>query len=38
MEITEIQIHQLVGLLRILTDTDVEGWCLGVSEDTARQI
>ncbi len=38
MEITDIKIHQPVGLLRILTDTELEGWCMGVGEDTARQI
>ena len=38
MKITDIKIHQPVGLLRILTDSEVEGWCLGVSEDIARKI
>lgn len=38
MKITDVKIHQPVGLLRILTDADVEGWCLGVSADIARQI
>jgi len=38
MKITDIKIHQPVGLLRILTDTDIEGWCLGVSTDVAQKI
>ena len=33
MQITDIRIHQPVGLLRILTDTDIEGWTLGVGPD-----
>ena len=37
-QITDIKIHQPVGLLRILTNTGVEGWSLGVSEDTARLV
>lgn len=36
--ITDIKIHQPAGLLRISTDTGVEGWSLGVSEDAARLI
>ncbi|MDP7254546.1 MAG: enolase C-terminal domain-like protein [Planctomycetota bacterium] len=38
MHITDIKIHQPAGLLRILTDSDVEGWCLCVGEETARHI
>ena len=38
MKITDIKIHQPVGLLRILTDAGVEGWCLGVGEQVAQQI
>jgi len=38
MKITDVKIHQPVGLLRILTDADIEGWCLGVGEDTGRQV
>jgi len=38
MKITDVRIHQPMGLLRIQTDADVEGWCLGVSADIARQI
>ena len=38
MKITDIQVHQPVGLLRLLTDAGVEGWCMGVGEDTAKQI
>ena len=38
MKITEIKIHQPAGLLRILTDDGIEGHCLGVGPDIARQI
>ena len=38
MKITDIKIHLPVGLLRLTTDGDAEGWCLGVSADVARQI
>ena len=38
MKITDVKIHQPLGLLRILTDTEVEGWCLGVGEHIAQQI
>tara|TARA_B100000686_G_scaffold330968_1_gene393900 strand:- start:2406 stop:3443 length:1038 start_codon:yes stop_codon:yes gene_type:complete len=38
MKITEIRIHQPVGLLRILSDEGIEGICLGVDESTARYI
>ena len=30
MKITDVKTHLPVGLLRITTDADVEGWCLGV--------
>ena len=38
MLITEIKIHQPVGLLRVITDSDVEGWCLGVNEQVGHHI
>ena len=38
MQITDIRIHQPIGLLRILTDDGLEGWCLGVGPDVARHI
>ena len=38
MHITDIQIHQPCGLLRLRTDTELEGWCLGVDEDSAARI
>jgi L-alanine-DL-glutamate epimerase-like enolase superfamily enzyme len=38
MKITDIKIHQPSGLLRILTDTEIEGWCLGVGSEASRQI
>ena len=38
MQITDIKIHQPLGLLRILTDADVEGWCLGVDRPVAHHI
>ena len=38
MQITDIKIHQPVGLLRIVTDTDLEGWCLGVDPQVASHI
>ena len=38
MKITEIKVHQPAGLLRILTDTDLEGWCPGVDEQIAHSI
>ena len=38
MRIKDIKIHQPVGLLRILTDDGIEGWCLGVGEQVAQQI
>ncbi len=38
MHITDLQIHQPVGLLRLRTDTELEGWCLGVDEESARRI
>ena len=30
MKITGISIHQPVGLLRLFTDVEIEGWCTGV--------
>jgi len=38
MRITDIKTHLPVGLLRLTTDSEVEGWCLGVSEEVARRI
>lgn len=38
MKITEIKIHQPVRLLRLITDADLEGWCLGVDPSAAQQI
>ncbi|MFA6108451.1 MAG: enolase C-terminal domain-like protein [Candidatus Latescibacterota bacterium] len=38
MQITDIKVHQPVGLLRLLTDTELEGWCLGVSAEVAGHI
>ena len=38
MKITDLQIHLPAGLLRIRTDSDVEGWCLGVGGEAARTI
>jgi L-alanine-DL-glutamate epimerase-like enolase superfamily enzyme len=38
MVITGIKVHQPVGLLRLITDTDHEGWCLGVDLNAAQQI
>ena len=38
MQITDIKIHQPAGLLRILTDADVEGICLGVGPEIAGHI
>jgi L-alanine-DL-glutamate epimerase-like enolase superfamily enzyme len=38
MVITEVKIHQPVGLLRLITNTDLEGWCLGVDLSAAQQI
>jgi L-alanine-DL-glutamate epimerase-like enolase superfamily enzyme len=38
MVITDIKIHQPVGLLRLITDMEVEGWCLGVDTNSGRQI
>ena len=37
-QITDIKIHEPAGLLRIITNAGLEGWCLDVSEDTARLI
>ncbi|MSS70543.1 MAG: hypothetical protein EXS64_03540 [Candidatus Latescibacteria bacterium] len=38
MTITDIQVHQPAGLLRLLTDAGVEGWCPGVRGEVACQI
>ena len=38
MKITDLRFHHAPGLLRIQTDTDLEGWCFGVGADTARVI
>ena len=38
MHITQILIHQPIGLLRLQTDTDLEGWCFGVGSDEGRMI
>ncbi len=38
LQITDIKIHEPAGLLRIFTDAALEGWSLGVGEDTARLI
>ena len=38
MQITDIKIHQPIGLLRILTDATVEGWCLGLDLQVAQHI
>jgi L-alanine-DL-glutamate epimerase-like enolase superfamily enzyme len=36
--ITDLRIHQPAGVLRILTNGEPEGWCLGVSAETAQGI
>ncbi|NKB71995.1 MAG: mandelate racemase [Candidatus Latescibacteria bacterium] len=38
MHITAIHIHQPCGLLRLCTNTELEGWCLGVDDINARHI
>ena len=38
MRITAIHIHQPCGLLRLRTDTELEGWCPGVDDNSARHI
>jgi L-alanine-DL-glutamate epimerase-like enolase superfamily enzyme len=38
MFITDIVIHQPLGLLRLITDADIEGWCPGVDRSAAQQI
>ena len=38
MQITDVKIHQPIGLLRLITDADVEGWCLGIDESVATHI
>ncbi len=37
-QITDIKIHAPAGLLRVVTNTGLEGWSLGVAEDSARLI
>ena len=38
MKITDLRFHQPAGLLRIVTDSELEGWCFGVGADTAHAI
>jgi L-alanine-DL-glutamate epimerase-like enolase superfamily enzyme len=38
MNIVDIKIHQPVGLLRLITDQDLEGWCLGVDQRAAQEV
>ena len=38
VRITDIHIHQPCGLLRLRTDTELEGWCPGVDESSAGHI
>jgi L-alanine-DL-glutamate epimerase-like enolase superfamily enzyme len=38
MKITDLIIHQPIGLLRIQTDGGLEGHCLGVDTQVAHQI
>jgi L-alanine-DL-glutamate epimerase-like enolase superfamily enzyme len=38
MKITDLKFHPAAGLMRLVTDDDLEGWCFGVAEDTARAI
>ena len=38
MRITDVHIHQPCGLLRLRTDTELEGWCPGVDESSAGHI
>jgi L-alanine-DL-glutamate epimerase-like enolase superfamily enzyme len=38
MKITEMKIHQPMGLLRLITDQGLEGWCLGVDANSAQLI
>lgn len=38
MKVTDLKFHPAAGLLRILTDEDIEGWSFGVGADTARLI
>jgi len=33
-----VLIHQPIGLLRIQTDTELEGWCFGVGPDDGQKI
>ena len=38
MKITDLKIHQPTGLLRLITDQGLEGWCLGVDPNSAQLI
>ena len=38
MRITDILVHQPLGLVRIRTDAGIEGLCDGASEEAARVI
>ena len=38
MKITDLKFHPGAGLMRLVTDQDLEGWCFGVGADTARAI
>ena len=38
MKITDLRFHPGAGLLRLVTDDDLEGWCFGVGVDAARAI
>ena len=38
MQIINVLIHQPIGLLRIQTDTELEGWCFGVGPDDGQKI
>ena len=38
MKNTDIKIRQPVRLRRIVTDTDLEGWCLGADQRVAQHI
>ena len=38
MKITGIRIHQPAGLLRLCTDSELEGWCMGLTPDISRRL
>ena len=38
MKITDLRFHRSAGLMRIVTDSELEGWCFGVGADTSRTI